>query len=294
MKKIIAKLQDGNFCTVFNCQNKGFKEIENSYHIPTFTDEKLFKFDPEKKLEADEWFYVEPNEEQKNELISPYISTLTNIDTINQIAKDDYRNIRAICLVENGETNENINDSSFEKIIITRVFPRFYTFKKTILKWDDVPKLEEQSSSVDFTAHIDAYWLDGRLYFTSYTNIKPIFDGLEDFYRIATEEEKSDFLRKDLFYCLNNNIQVGIRNLRKIASVINDIAWNETETRKKYIDYAKKYPNIGVQITNDGKMKIETNQDVSKILSLLEERIYTTPITGEEREAISTSKLNKK
>ena len=39
-------------------------------------------------------------------------------------------------------------------------------------------------------------------------------------------------------------------------------------------------------------MKIESNQDVTKVLSVLEERIYTTPITGENREANSITKLS--
>lgn len=281
-KKIIARLQDESFATIFNNGNSDFSNIESKYQIPEFPTEKIFPFDPEKKLESDEWFYVEPDEERKNELISPYISTLTNIDSVNPIAQEDYQDIRAICLVEDGET---------EKIILTRVFPRFYTMSKTIFKWDDGPKLETQSSSVDFTANIDAYWANGKLYFKSYSHIKPVFDGLENFYRTATEEERNDFLGKDYFSCPNTGIEIGHRNLRKIASVINSINWSDSETRQKYINYANQYPNIGVQI-DDGKMKIESNQDVTKILTVLEERIYTTPITGENREANSVTKLS--
>lgn len=282
-KKIIARLQDGNFCTIFNGDSKDFSSIERAYQIPELPVEKVFLFDPEKKLESDEWFYVEPNHEQKSELISPYIETLTNISSVNPIRQEDYQNIRAVCLVENGEN---------EKIIITRVFPKFYTMSKTIFKWEDGPKLEKQSYSVDFTGAIDAYWIKSKLYFKSYSSIKPIFDGLENFYRIATEEEKNDFLQKDFFSCTNSEIKIGHRNLKKIASVIDSIDWNSATVRQKYINYANQYPNIGVQISDDGKMKIESNPDITKILSVLEERIYTTPITEEKREANSVTKLN--
>ncbi len=292
MKKIIAKLEDGSFRTVFNSDNKGFTSIESSYHTPTFTDEIIFKFDPEKKLENDEWFYVEPSEEQMIKMIDPYISTITNIDSLNPITKNDYQNIRAICLIEKEVVNDNGLENCQERLIISRVYPRFYTIARKILKWNDGPQFEEQSSSVYFSGYIDAYWIAGKLYFKSYLNIKPIFDGLEDFYRLATEDEKNEFLQKDFFKCEDTNIVIKQRNLRKIASVINNINWSEPLTRQKYIKYAEKYPNIGVQITADGKLKIESNQDVTKILSVLEERIYTTPITGEEREAHSISKLN--
>lgn len=282
-KKIIARLQNGNFCTIFNSDNDNFADIENFYSIPDLTNENTFVFDPEKGVEGEEWFYVEPNEKQKNTLISPYIKTLTNIDSINPIRQEDYQNIMAIGLVENGEN---------EKIIITRIFPRFYTMSKKIFKWNSGPKLETQSDSVDFTANIDAYWENRKLYFKSYSHIKPVFDGLENFYRTATEKERKNFLQKDYFSCPNIGIKIGHRNLRKIASVIDNINWSDAKTRQKYIDYAKQYPNSGIQISDNGKMKIKSNQDVTKILTVLEERIYTTPITGENREANSVTKLS--
>ena len=282
MKKIIAKLQDGNFCTIFNSDNDGYSDIADTYQIPIFSDEKNIIFNPEIKLESDEWFYVVPDEEQKRLIIEPYFSTLSNIDSLNPITKEDYPNIRAICLVEDGEN---------EKIILTRVFPRFYTIAKRVIKWKDGPKLEKQSSSVEFTGNIDAYWINGKLFFKSYSNIKSVFDGLEDFYRKATKEEINVFLQKDFFFCSNFKFRFGERNSRKIAAVMDSIEWENTVTRKKYIDYANQYPNIGVQINEDGKMIIGSNNDVTRILCILEERIFTTPITAVVCEAHSINKV---
>lgn len=283
INKIIARLQDGTFVTIFNNATKELDEIKKLYTIPELTDELSIAFDPEKKLAQDEWFYIKPNLDQKKTLINPYLETIESIDTINPITAEDYPNIRAISLVEKNE--------GVEYLFLTKVYPRFYTMKKKIFSWNDGPVLETQSSTVDFTAKLDAFWKDGKLYFKSYNNIKSVLNGLEDFYRVATEEEKNDFLKKDFFECDDLNIVVKQRNLRKIASVLESITWSDSKTRKKYIDYANLYPTLGVNISDSGKMKIESNQDITRILNVLEERIYTTPITGEAREANSVTAL---
>lgn len=283
INKIIARLQDGTFVTIFNEGSADLNKIKESYKAPKITNDLTIPFDPEQKLESDEWFFVDLNVDQKESMISPYFDTIDNIDTVNPIRKADYPNIRAICLVQKDGVNEIMH--------ITKVYPRFYTITKKLLKWSDGPALEIQSATVDFTAKTDAFWSNGKLYFKSYSNIKSVLDGLEDFYRVATEEEKNNFLQKDFFECSDLNIIVKQRNLRKIASVIKTISWDDEKVRKKYIKYAKKYPNLKLNISDTGKMIINDNVDLSAALSVLEEHIYTTPITKQQRAANSTTNL---
>lgn len=286
-KKIIARLQNGNYSIIFNQGNPGFLNMEESYNDPDITNDNSFEFNPDRKLEKDEWYFVTPSIEQKSEIIQPYLNTISSSDGMNPITAKEYPFIRAICLIEK-------NNIGSERIILTRVFPRFFTLSKKILKWHDGPKLEKQHSSVDFTGSIDAFWNGSMLYFKSYADIKLVFSGLENFYRIATESEKNDFLQKDFFECSNGyqNVSVKTRNLRKIAAILDNIDWSDSNIKQKYIDYAKKYPKLNVGITENGKLKIDSNKDITNIMNILEERIYTTPITGEEREANSITKLN--
>jgi len=285
-KKIIARLHNDNYSIVFNETNPGFLKMKTSFKIPNITEDIAFEFNPERKLEENEWYFVALSAEQKNKLIKPYLDTIDCSDGVNPITSDEYSSVRAICLVEK-------NDTGDENIILTRIFPKYYTLSKKFLKWHDGPELVEQSSTIDFTGSADAIWNNEKLYFKSYSIIKPLFNGLEDFYRIATEEEKNAFLQKDFFECSNGyqNIKVQTRNLRRIASVLDKIDWSDSTTRQKYIDYTKKYPQLDVDITLGGRLKIESNKDVTNIMNILEERIYTTPITGEEREANSVTKL---
>jgi hypothetical protein len=284
INKIIARLQNESFVTIFNEGSEELMKIKESYSTPKITDDLSTPFDPEQKLASDEWFFVEPNAEQTELMISPYFETIDNIDSVNPISKEDYPNIRAICLVQKDDNTETMH--------ITKVYPRFYTITKKLLKWSDGPALETQSSTVDFSAKTDAFWSNKRLYFKSYSSIKSVLNGLEDFYRVATEEEKNDFLQKDFFECEDLNIKVKQRNLRKIASVIETISWDDEKVRKKYIKYANKYPNLKLNISDTGKMIISDNTDLTKVLNVLEERIYTTPITKQPRAANSVTALN--
>jgi len=287
--KIIARLQDHSFVSIFSQGNPGVASIKNTYHLPEVSDEESISFDPERKLEEDEWFYVEPTEAQKLEIIAPYTNTIGSIDTINPIRAEDYAHIRAICLVEIGEGEGE--DEGEINLVLTKVYPRFYTMTKKILKWEDGPALETQSRTIDFSAKVDAFWKENRLYFKSYMAVKTVFDGLENFYRVATEAEKTDFLGKEFFECEDTSITVKPRNLRKIAAIMDAISWDDPEIRSEYIAYANRYPNLGVVITDANKMRIESNKDLTKILNVLEERLYTTPITNQPREANSVSPI---
>lgn len=282
-KKIVARLSSNDFSYIFHEDNPDFENMESSFHIPIINTENSFEFNPDRRLEDWEWFYVIPDETQKITMINPYIDTLENTESTNTITADEYQNIRWIGLIEKEWENQ--------KILLTRIFPRYYTLAKKILKWSDWPKLVEESKSVDFTWVTHAFWNGTKLYFNSYDTIRPLFHWLEDFYRVATEEEKVAFLDKDYFECSDKTIDIWTRNLRRIASIITKIDWSNQSVRDKYIEYAKKYPKVKVSITTDGKMKIDSNQDITGIINILEERIYTTPITGEEREANAITKL---
>ncbi|PID87362.1 hypothetical protein CSB07_01580 [Candidatus Gracilibacteria bacterium] len=281
-EKILAKLQNNTFVKLFNTDSENFNVIKNIYSKPDLIDEKIFEFDPDKKLESDEWFFVEFTQEQKEKAITPFFSLFDSSVSGNNIEKEDYPDVTAIFLGK--------KDSREEEIFLTRIFPRFYTVKKTLITWNREAQLENKSASIDFNGILDAYWDGEKLYFQSYADIKPLFEGIEDFYRVATEEEKNDFLEKDFFESEDiTKVKAGKRNLRKIAFILEQIDWDNQEIRKQYIDYAKQYPNVGVKLSEtEDKMIIDNNKDLTGVLAILEERIYKTPITGVVKEAVST------
>ena len=65
-----------------------------------------------------------------------------------------------------------------------------------------------------------------------------------------------------------------------------------SENFNKFIEYWKQIqnPRNSVKISEDNKFLLENTKDIKNVLYLLEERIYITPITNEERVATSYTK----
>lgn len=285
MKKVIAKMQNGGFCIIFSHDtHPGLLNMESLYTLPDFLTNAI-PFDPDRTLTDEERFYIQPNAEQKATLIAPYFNAMEDIIEINPITEEDYRDVRAICLVERDENEWNL----IESMIITRVYPRFYRLQEHRFTRHNWPSLSTNTWWIYFTAQIDAYRNGTRLYFKSYWNIKPIFQWLEDFYRLATDQEKELFLAQPFFLCNNPNIEVKERNLRKIPDLLWRINFDDLETRISYINYARAFPDVWVNLSEEPtRFIIENNQDLTRVLSILEERIYKTPITNQIKEANST------
>jgi hypothetical protein len=285
-RKIVARLDTGNFVVVFNSSNPGFLKVEESYSEPILTAENVFEFNPDRKIHKDDWQYIQMNDNQKGTIIQPYIDTISSSESTNPITGDDYSKIEAICLVEKS------SDSNEGKIFLTRIFPRYYMMSKKYFKWNDGPDLITEAGSVDFPGALDAYWDGQKLFFKSYGQIKSVFPGIEIFYRTATEEEKDRFLTSDIFEC-ESAVSVKERNLKKIAGIIDKPPFdlNDKAVQTKLLTYAKEFPEVTLNITEEGKFKITSNKDLTSVLNLLEERVYKTPITAENREAHSVTKL---
>jgi len=283
MKKFNAQLKlNTEHVNIFNL---GDGYIEQLGYTDLNTNNSQL-FNPDINLDKDEYFFIELDENKKRELIVPFINSIENSVSINPIDKDQYSQIQCLYLIEKYDNLINIT--------FTRVFPKNYTLTKKVFSFDDTPILKNENNSLDFHPRIDAFWDGEKLFFKSYTTIKPIFKGIECFYKKATEEEKNTFLSNDLFTCNSEieQIEVGERNLRKIKGILDSqINLNDPSTREKYLNYAENYSEANIIITQEGKINLKDNKDISNVLSLLEEHFYTTPISGEKREAPTSKKL---
>ena len=270
---------------VFNDGSDWFVEIESLYNQKIqniWNSESVILFNPESSLNDDEWFYVELNEELKQEIIGPYFNVIDNTIWINQIEKEDFKNVSAISLVENWEN---------EKLIITKVFPKYYIKKKLIsFDWEEL-KLKDENSNIVFSWDVDIYYFQNKLYFKNYSIARSIFPWLNVFYREATNEEANAFLSNPIFEQTERNRKISERNLKRIASIMdnNNIQRENEETRRDYINYANEVGFWG-SIHND-KFRVESDRDLLKVLNILDERIYKTPVTHTLREANSVTNI---
>lgn len=288
IKRFMAKLKDNDHVIVFDQQNNNLQKVERLYQLPQIENE--IEFDPDHKLENDEWYFVALSGEQKNTMINPYFEILDNSAEFNQMVQGQYSQIAVFYLCSKTTT------TTAEQVIFTKVTSKHQIRSRNWIEWEDGPELKKQTKTVDFTAKVDALWNGTKLYFRSFSTIKSLFPGIEEFYRTATEDEKNTFLQKEFFECTQDisKIKVGERNLRRIAAIIDDenIDLSNHETRSKYVDYANQFQEYDFKINDTGQFQLANNKDISDVLKVLEQNLYIAPVTGEKREAGYSKKIS--
>jgi hypothetical protein len=243
----------------------------------------LVEFSPEQKLEDNEWFYIDLNTDQKTVMIQPYLDAATSSDT-SDAGSIDYEQIMTIFRV------------SGRKIIFSKITSGSRVENKLSLAFGERPELEKSFHAIELKHTPDAYFDGGvRLYFRNYTAVRPLFKGLDEFFRRATEEEREEFLGSGFFVLGDDYIHIGVRTAKRIAAIIDDpaIDLKDEETREKIRTYAKNYPESNIKLTDNGRMPINSSSDLNNVLTLLDGHFYTSELTGEKMKARGSAKLTK-
>lgn len=268
-KVFLAALWWWDSVSIFLEWDQAFIEIETIFQFPEIENEILY--DTLRKLENDEWFYIEPDD--KETMLWQYIHAIENTGSTNLIQLRDYLNISCLYLWE-------IVDSS-EKILFSKIFPRQKIRSSNYIIFDGEPTLETKLNSVDVSWEIHAYWNGTKLYFRSYKTVMSLFPGISQYYVTATEEEKNNFLNSDLFK-VSWNIKVWEKNMKKIAFIMREmnINFSDVNTRLIYKDYAIKYNQI-LNLSEDNKIIVKWNADLTKAIKIIQGCFWTSEITWE-------------
>lgn len=199
-----------------------------------------------------------------------------NLDTVNhdQITKEDLKKLSFICTVQ--------ADLYFFQIINSS----FYISKK----WFSIDELtlETEKPIITINPFADAIYdrQTDTLYFKKLTAAQKIFKGMDQLYKVATEDETQAFLNSE-FLDVNNGFHtnnVTVPNRKRIA-LVNETLSRFTDDEKQAIyDYTNQYGRVTYE---NGKFKIETDDDLKFVLWGIEQRFYTTPIGAEKRIANS-------
>lgn len=199
-----------------------------------------------------------------------------DLDSVNhdQITREDLKKLSFICTVQ--------GDLYFFQIINSS----FYVSKK----WFSIDELtlETNKPIITINPFADAIYdkQNDVLYFKKLSAAQKIFKGMDQLYREATNEEtqtflESDFLDVDSGFVSTN---VSVPNRKRIALVNETLSRFSNEEKQAIYDYTNQYGQVTYQ---DGKFKIENDDDLKFVLWGIEQRFYTTPIGGEKRVANS-------
>ena len=266
-----------------------YRKLDNSDDIaelvaPMIEPENRIKFNPEIKLEHEEWFYIEIDDVHIS-MVKEYEDKFSNTAGLNDVTEEEFSQIDLIFRkVEN------------DGLVFQKITKSKRMVDKSILKWiPNIGKPERTiiENGIELKSAIDAYF-DGnnRLYFKNFRTIRSLFKGIDDYYRIASQAEVDEFKQFNLV-SFASDFEIKTNNLKMLAVLkdyeidLDDIAVKSTLLRS----YSQ-YPNQEFELDENQNFIIDSNRKLTCLLKLALGRLYTNPITHHKMEANHAKKLN--
>ena len=248
---------------------------DHLYSIPQFTEDKLSPYSPGTLLDQGEWFYINELSKQKYS-IDEVKSNYSTMDMIS-LNKKDFSKIDYL-LVFSGDY------LLFQNITKNKLIP-----KKAIGVHGDKYVYESNVQEIVINDSPDAIYNKNSdtLFFRKLESITGIFNGIDQLYREATNEETEQFLQNEFIklrddYCA---AKVKTANRKRIALAMKTLSELGENEKKNIISYIGEYcPELKV---SDDSFEIGKEDDMKKLLYGIEQRFYTTPVGGEKRIANS-------
>lgn len=203
-----------------------------------------------------------------------------DLDSVNhdQITRADLKKLSFICTVQANLYFFQIINSSF------------YISKK----WFSIDELTLVTDKPIITINPFADAIYDKqtdiLYFKKLSAAQKIFKGMDQLYREATNEETQTFLNSDFLDVEAGFVasSITVPNRKRIALVNETLSRFSNEEKQTIYDYTNQYGQVTYQ---NGKFKIENDDDLKFVLWGIEQRFYTTPIGGEKRVANSIIRI---
>ncbi|AHZ48249.1 hypothetical protein KX728_07200 [Streptococcus oralis] len=264
-----------------------YRKLDNTDDIselvaPEIDPENSREFDPEIKLEHEEWFYIEIDDEHMS-MVKEYGDKFSSTVSLNDVTEEEFSKIDLIFRkVEN------------DGLVFQKITKSKRMVDKSILKWRR-RKAERTiiENGIELKSENDAYF-DGnnKLYFRSFRTIHSLFKGIDDYYRIASLAEVDELKRIDLVTF--SDFEIKSNNLKMVAILKDDeIDLSDTSIISTLLTSYEQYPEQDFKVS-EGKFIIDTNKRLTSFLKLALGRLYTNPITSHQMEASSARRLRKK
>ena len=266
-----------------------YRKLENTDDIselvaPEIDPENSREFDPEIKLEHEEWFYIEIDDEHMS-MVKEYEDKFLNTAGLNDVNEEEFSRIDLIFRkVEN------------DGLVFQKITKSKRMVDKSILKWWGNLRRAERTiieNGIELKSENDAYF-DGndKLYFKNFRTIRSLFKGIDDYYRIASQAEVDEFKEFNLIRFIKE-FKIKTNNLKMLA-VLKDygIDLNDVAVKNTLLRTYSQYPNQEFELDDNQNFIIDSNRKLTCLLKLALGRLYTNPITHHKMEANHAKKLN--
>ena len=255
---------------------KILSDTTNIFEIPDYIETETYS--PGYKLENNEWHKIDNFSQSgyDNELIGGEF----NSTSYNQITKANCFKIVYLCCKQ---------DDYF-------LFQKFSPAQVVSKKWFSIsgdPTITKNQPIIVLRDFVDAMYDKKKdiLYFKKIAKIKSMFRGIEAIYREATQEEVNEFIKND-FIELGKGFtvkQIKTANRQRIAIAMDALKDLSPDNRQKIFKYIKEYcPEVPC---TDTAFTIETETHLKQVLFGIDQRYYTTTVSGEKRLANSVLKI---
>lgn len=253
---------------------------DSIYELPDTELQGAVEYNPETILEEDDWYKIDQ-----------FSSTTYAIEVLkkdfNTVEYDEANRVRT----ESVEYIMSVQDNVY---YFQRILKHSIMMKKRITLGDTI-RLDQGEKSIVINSTPDAIYVkdDDILYFKKLSTISPIFKGIDELYREATEEETKEFLQND-FIELKDGYgvkKVKKSNRKRIAMAMDTLSSFTPESKQEILKYTHEYYP---KLKYEEKKKVFTigsEEEMKYLLWGIEQRYYTTPVTNERRVANSIMQL---
>jgi len=250
------------------------------FRLPDSLDTSV-EYNSGANLEDGEWFSLTnfSNKTYCLSLLKQKSFSSVNYDTIDS---ECFGKIVFLCGYQNG-------CYFFQRVTTAR-----QVNQKRIFFLGEQCEYKENSMSISLNEYADAIYnsTENKLYFRKLRDISAIFDGIDELYREATEDEVKNFLNYNFIELSNGFVSDKVRtnNRKRIAKALEILHTFSEVEKKKVFKYIKDYcPEIA---DKNNKFRINNEDSLKKLLYGIEQRYYTTLIGKERRLANSVISLN--
>ena len=259
--------------------------------IPDFSNARAY--DDDYKLQDGEWFVVDGFSTKKYCL--DVLKNTFDATAYSNLTKQLYKKIAFVISVQENEHGDLIY--IFQNVTSSLLLSKqkFISFGPINIAIDGVANTDQASLVNNENILVlkdipDCYYVkvEDKLYFRNLSCITSIFEGINELYNEATDEEVQtlfDMEMVDLGADFGVN-KVKIPNRRKIKEALAKYNSFSDERKQKLPSYLSKYcPTLFDEITR--RFKINSEKELTELLNGMNQRYYTTEIDEEKRLANS-------
>lgn len=249
-------------------------------------------YDDDYKLREDEWFVVD-NFSTKSYCLE-ILKNPFDITAYSYLNFEGYKKIVFSIAVQ--------GDDEHRIFIFQNVTPSSLYGKYKAIAWnrvhiptgEDQPSLIEQDGVFVLKNTPDCYYIKDadKLYFKNLSSITSIFDGINELYRDATDEEVDTLLNWPELQVEGgfDKNKVKTANRRKIKEAILKYNIFTEEQKRSLSTYIRTYCPTLIDATTN-KYKISSEEELTNFLNSVNQRYYTTEIDLTKRLANSVTDL---